>query len=314
MKLMIAALALASVFAIGVDPAAAQPKQVAGASCGAVSATTASPGNAKDPKTGRQFFLEFPCDLKAGEKVTFVLNLHGAGSSAGWQRQYFPISDYMNAYRLVIATPTAATATPVRRWAAEADDAYLQGIVDLVFSEFGKQNIKAFWLAGHSQGGATSHRIVCSDYFKARVDGFVSLAGGRVGMTQTTPACDFSHVFTTGEQDSAGVAGVPATSPLAERFGCGPRVKRADIVDAQGGKVSDTRTAETGRPTRAGWGGLPGPGTAEVYVFPGCRNGRVVADVIRLKKGHTEGLEPKVTEEIVKLMTSASGGAAQRGG
>jgi hypothetical protein len=39
-----------------------------------------------------------------------------------------------------------------------------------------------------------------------------------------------------------------------------------------------------------------------------------VADVVRLDKGHTEGLEPKVTEEIVKLMLSARGGKIHRGG
>ena len=40
----------------------------------------AEPGNALDPKTGRRFFLDYPCDLKPGEKVVFILNIHGAGS------------------------------------------------------------------------------------------------------------------------------------------------------------------------------------------------------------------------------------------
>jgi hypothetical protein len=43
-------------------------------------------------------------------------------------------------------------------------------------------------------------------------------------------------------------------------------------------------------------------------------DGRVVADVVRLDKGHTEGLEPNVTEEIIKLMLSAPGGNIQRAG
>jgi hypothetical protein len=47
-------------------------------------------------------------------------------------------------------------------------------------------------------------------------------------------------------------------------------------------------------------------------VFETCKDGRVVADVIRLNKGHTEGLDPKVTEEMVKLLTSAKGGRAQK--
>ena len=37
-------------------------------------------GTAVEPKTGRKFFLDYPCDLKKGEKVTFILSLHGFGS------------------------------------------------------------------------------------------------------------------------------------------------------------------------------------------------------------------------------------------
>jgi hypothetical protein len=54
-----------------------------------------------------------------------------------------------------------------------------------------------------------------------------------------------------------------------------------------------------------------GPGTAEVFEYLKCKDGRVVADVVRIDKGHTEGLEPKVTEAIVKLMVSAKGGKAR---
>jgi hypothetical protein len=57
---------------------------------------------------------------------------------------------------------------------------------------------------------------------------------------------------------------------------------------------------------------LPRAGKAEVFVYPGCREGRVLADVVRMDKGHTEGLEPHVTEELVKLMLSARGGGLQQ--
>ena len=60
------------------------------------------------------------------------------------------------------------------------------------------------------------------------------------------------------------------------------------------------------------WGLKPGPGTAQVWVYPGARDGRVIADVVRLGKGHTEGLEPKVTEALIKLIVSAPGGKVQR--
>src|SRR5262245_31850873 len=47
-------------------------------------------GNVVEMKTRRTYFLDYPCDLKKGEKVTFVLSLHGAGSYGNWQRNYFP--------------------------------------------------------------------------------------------------------------------------------------------------------------------------------------------------------------------------------
>jgi hypothetical protein len=49
-------------------------------------------------------------------------------------------------------------------------------------------------------------------------------------------------------------------------------------------------------------------------VYPGARDHRVIADVVRLDKGHTEGLEPRITEELVRLIVSARGGKIAAGG
>ena len=67
-------------------------------------------------------------------------------------------------------------------------------------------------------------------------------------------------------------------------------------------------------PGSKAWGLLPRPGKAEILSYQNCRDKRVVADVVRIDKGHTEGLEPKITEELVKLMLSARGGKIQQGG
>src|SRR4029077_3291791 len=133
-------------------------------------------GPVVEMKTRRTYFLDYPCDMKPGEKVTFILALHGAGSYGNWQRNYFPLMDYKDQYRLVIATPNSPTTV----W-SEADDEYLHNIVDSVVAQIGKDNVKAFWLAGHSQGGMTSNRIVRTDFFKDKVDGWLSLSGGRLG-------------------------------------------------------------------------------------------------------------------------------------
>ena len=117
-------------------------------------------GPVVEMKTRRTYFLDYPCDLKRDEPVTFVLSLHGAGSYGNWQRHYFPIMDDKDKYRLVVATPNS----PTRVW-SEADDAYLQNIVTSIVDQIGSRNIKAFWLAGHSQGRddvepSRAHRVL----------------------------------------------------------------------------------------------------------------------------------------------------------
>lgn len=296
-------------------------------------------GNVVEMLTRRTYFLDYPCDLRPGEEVTLVLSLHGGGSFGNWQRHYFPLKDYVAEYRLVVATPNA----PTRAWST-ADDQYLQNIVDALVSRIGPSNVRAFWLVGHSQGGLTSQRLICTEYFRDKVDGFLSLSGGRVGgnpgrgsfglggaaaaagggrgaappagggrgagaAAAGGPACDFSHVFTTGEHEMD-ERGIPDRSSLAERFGCASRVGPREVVDTRPGYVYDSSRL---RNLSRGWGLLPAPGTARIYEYRGCRDGRVVADVVRIDKGHTEGLEPNVTEELVRLMVSASGGKIQRG-
>jgi hypothetical protein len=284
-------------------------------------------------KTRRTYFLDYPCDLKPGEKVTLILSLHGAGSYANWQRHYFPILDYKDKYRLVIATPSS----PTRVW-SEADDEYLKNIVSSVIDQIGRENIKAFWLVGHSQGGMTSNRIVRTDFFKDKVDGWLSLSGGRLGgnpgraagfgaprpatpgaarpntsslaaaaaALREPPAADFSFIYTTGQRE---IEGLPDTSTWAAKYNCGSRRKPEEIVDDKAGYVYDSTRQN---PPNPAWGLPPAPGKAQVYVYPDCKDGRVVADVVRIDKGHTEGLEPKVTEELIKLMVSAKGGKLQQ--
>jgi hypothetical protein len=311
------------------------PARCEGQAC-MTSGALADLGNATEPKIGRKFFLDYPCDLKPGEKVVFILNLHGAGSIGNWQRHYFPAIDDKEKYRLVVATPTAATSPVrvpgqpgVRVWVSDADDSYLQNIATEVIDAFGARNIRSFWLAGHSQGGITSDRLVCTPFFADKVDGFLSLSGGRLGgsrmnprfgppkadgsppnphpfaMNNTAlPGCEFSFIYETGGHE---ITDLQTTSAWADKLGCGARVREPDVVDTRPGYVWDYQ--RQGYPV---WGMKARPGTAQVWVYPGCRGGRLVADVERLDKGHTEGLEPRVTEKIVSLMAAAPGGKIAR--
>src|SRR5215831_20763767 len=96
------------------------------------------------------------------------------------------------------------------------------------------------------------------------------------------------------------------TSEWADKYSCGKRVHKEDVVDDKRGYV--TATDQTRGPK---WGTTARPGTAQVYEFPGCRDGRVVVDVVRMNKGHTEGLEPKIMDTILQYVTRARGGKLQ---
>ena len=127
-------------------------------------------------------------------------------------------------------------------------------------------------------------------------------------MPPPPPTCDFSHIFETGEHE---ISELPKTSARAQKYGCAAETKRREVVDTKAGYVFDgTRQ----NPGSKAWGLRPRPGKADVLTYRACKDKRVVADVVRIDKGHTEGLEPKVTEEIVKMMLSARGGKIQHGG
>ncbi len=333
----------AAALAVGTVVAIAQPVVLSGVPCatptylhcpdeGCSSAIVINQGPAVEMKTRRTYFIDYPCDLQKGEKVTFILALHGAGSYGNWQRNYFPLMDYKEKYRLVIATPNS----PTHVW-SQADDEYLQNIVTSVVDQLGKQNIKAFWLVGHSQGGMTSNRIVRTPFFEERVDGWLSLSGGRLGgnpgragsfgagratataaaatpaaatMAQAmaalreAPSNEFSFIYETGQREMDD-KGMPESSEWAKKLGCGARGASREVVDTKAGYVFDSTRQNPPNPS---WGLQPAPGKAMVTAYEGCKDGRVVADVVRIDKGHTEGLEPHVTEELVKLLVSAKGG------
>ena len=303
-------------------------------------ATVTQPGNTVEPKTRRTFFLDCPAGYKAGDKVNLVLSLHGGGSYANWQRNYWPIMDVKDKYKLVIMTP----GSPYRAW-DEGDDEYLQNIVDLVVGTVGKENVERFILAGHSWGGATSSRIVCTDYWRDKVDVRISLSGGRVGPVNTTVGfgglneapvwrtgepqeaaaprtprgggalaasgppggdCDYSFIYSTGEYENT-----PAEeSPLAEKYSCKARVEHDEVLDPKAGYVWDSTRQDPGSD---GWGHYPRSGRAKVYEYPNCKDGRIVADIVKLKKGHTEGYEPNLTDKMVEMALKAKGGKIKKG-
>ena len=57
------------------------------------------------------------------------------------------------------------------------------------------------------------------------------LARLRAGLSDP-PGADLSFIFATGEHE---IAELPAGLAWAERYGAGPRVRRPDVVDTEGG-------------------------------------------------------------------------------
>jgi len=293
-----------------------------------------------DVASERKFYVDAAADANERNDLTFILNLHGGGSVGAWQRAYFPAKDYVDEFGLVVATPSSKTKQPMSHWNAEADDEHLRTIVQMIVDRYGPR-LGSFWLVGHSQGGTTSNRLLRDPWWGERVDGWLSLSGGRIGQapfvedfgpprteeerkamegfwaqrrregTGSQPQlhdAEFSFVFAVGEHE---IQSLPDTSPWAERFGAGPRERQPDVVDYAAGQVHDGRFE--GR-YKQSWGREPRGGTAQVWTYPGGRDGRVIADVVRLDKGHTEGLEPRVTEKLVTMMSAAPGGKLRAAG
>ena len=95
--------------------------------------------------------------------------------------------------------------------------------------------------------------------------------------------CDYSHIYDSGSWE---IAAMPDKSTIADKFGCKTRGARPDIVDEKAGYAGTLA-----EPDPHWLGTSAAPGHREDVGLSGCQ--RVVADVLRLDKGHrrarTEG-------------------------
>jgi len=220
------------------------------------------------------------------------------------------------------------------------DEAYLERVAEEMFTRLNGARAAAFWLVGHSQGGMMCNFLLFQEYFSSRVDGWLSLAGGRIGGVESSPlfnagpsagtsrrtvpvfpvidglqlrpglaampATDISFVFVAGELE---ITEIPLTSPLAERYGAKRRRYVGEIVDEQAGHAPPPGFENDANPV---WSYDGAPGCAQVYDFPETAGGRLVADIVRVSKGHLQSVEPRLTEEIVAMIVDAPGGRSPR--
>ena len=221
--------------------------------------------------------------------MTFILSLHGGGSSGTWQRRYFPAFEQKEKHRLVIAAPYS----PTRRW-SEKDDAYLQNIVTMHRRRDRAQQ-RAGLLARRPLAGR-------HDVAPHRVHRLLQDQGRRVSEPVGRPprrrarASPGRRTAAPGDRDrrSAAAAAAPAAGRAAGRADlrllthlrdrrARDRVAAGDVhVGAEVSPAARAPSATTSS-TQAGatcttaaarilaskqWGLLPRPGTAEVFVYP----------------------------------------------
>jgi hypothetical protein len=245
------------------------------------------PGPIVEMKTRRTYFLDYPCDLKPGEKVTFILSLHGAGSYGNWQRHYFPIVDYKEAHSPGDRDTQLADARLVggrRRVSAEHRD--VRGGPDRPRQHQGILAGGAFARRtdiqpDHSHRVLQEHRrwlaesLRWTTWWKPGPRDFRDRAAlycsgprergtgrARCAARRCKPARsslrDFSFIFATGEREMD-EKGLPSASEWAAKYGCGPKGAAQDIVDTKAGYIYD-RSRQN--PPNPAWGLLPRPGKA----------------------------------------------------
>jgi hypothetical protein len=150
----------------------------------------------------------------------------------------------------------------------------------------------------------TSNRLLGLDFFKERVDGWLSLSGGRIGPAERSPtpgAQGGAAAVRRGRRRTATgpVYHARPTSPSSSRSEStkslrsrrppvGREVRRRTARAAARRRVDESRGSYmtgSARVSRRPRGALyPRPGTAQVYVYPNARDGRLIADVVRLDK------------------------------
>ena len=152
--------------------------------------------SAVDEKSARKFYLDDPDDLRPSEEPTFLLNLHGGGSVGHWQRLYFPAFDYRERYRLGRGHPVRCDEGAL---AALGRECRSRPPAEHRSTRVREVRQREHWLVGHSQGGMTSNRLLGQDFFKDRVDGWLSLSGGpaRHGTARHGTARPWSTSFQT---------------------------------------------------------------------------------------------------------------------
>ena len=193
------------------------------------------PGTPNLKVGGRDVVLSYPCDLREGAHVTFILNLHGTMPDEAlktYQHGYFSAHKLATSHRLIVATPMSKS--PLGQWGngdGGVDAPHLYEVVQWVYDHFGKFQIAGMWIGGHSWGSMFAKRFVCDPMFEGKVRGVIGMSGGAT-LADATCAPFISQIHTNGELEG-GESGVPDQTSVAGAHGCDARLAPVDIGNGQ---------------------------------------------------------------------------------
>lgn len=143
--------------------------------------------------------LFVPADYGSNSPAPLIVLLHGYGSSGLQQNGYMRISELVDRYGFVLATPDGTQETQGRNarfWnASEAccnfyandldDAAYVLAIINAVKAEY-SIDARRVYLIGHSNGGFMSYKTAHA--YSDVIAGIASLAGAEATTAQDAPA------------------------------------------------------------------------------------------------------------------------------
>jgi hypothetical protein len=192
------------------------------------------PGSPNVKIGGKDVILSYPCGLKEGAHVTFILNLHGTmpdETLKTYQHGYFSAHKLVNSHNLIVATPKSES--PVGQWGnmdGGVDVPHLYEVVKWVYDKFSKFQIAGMWIGGHSWGSMFAKQFVCDAMFKDKVRGVIGMSGGPTGVAGC--ASYVSQIHTVGDKEG-GESLVPDQTLDASAHGCDARLPPKDIGNGQ---------------------------------------------------------------------------------
>lgn len=143
--------------------------------------------------------LFVPASYHSDAPVPLIVLLHGYGSNGVQQNEYLRISEMVDRYGFILATPDGAQETAGRNarfWSASEaccnfyatdldDSAYILAIINAVKSQY-TVDARRVYLIGHSNGGFMSYKAA-HDHSDV-IAGIASLAGAEATVVLPAPA------------------------------------------------------------------------------------------------------------------------------